>query len=90
MPHFTICHTCEDGAGHILAGFPHRTFKGLYIKRHDAAVRLIHKAICNGGLGSRRIIMDAGKEEDLPMGVVLGKRLPAWPRPSSITEEDWN
>ena len=32
--------------------------------------------------------MDAGTEENLPRGV-LGKRLPAWLRPSSITEEDW-
>jgi ribonuclease HI len=83
-----ICHTCEDGAGHILAGCTHRTFKGMYITRHDATVRLIHKAISKGDLGSRRMIMDVGKEEDLPRGV-LGKRLPAWLRPSSIPLPDW-
>jgi hypothetical protein len=34
------------------------------------------------------MIMDAGKEEDLPRGV-LGKRLPDWLRPSTITVADW-
>jgi hypothetical protein len=52
-------------------------------------VRLIHVAISKGDLGSRRMIMDAGKEEDPPRGV-LGKRLPAWLRPSTIPIQDWN
>ena len=33
--------------------------------------------------------MDAGKEEDLPRGV-LGKRLPAWLRPSGTPTSEWN
>jgi hypothetical protein len=61
----------------------------MYIKRHDTAVKLIHKAISKGDLGSRRMIMDAGKEEDLPRGV-LGKRLPAWLRPPTVPLLEWN
>ena len=34
------------------------------------------------------MIMDASKEEDLPRGV-LGKCLPDWLRPPTITIEDW-
>ena len=33
--------------------------------------------------------MDAGKTEDLPRGV-LGKRLPAWLRPPSISPQEWD
>eukprot|EP00798_Chlamydomonas_sp_ICE-L_P025608 gene25608-biopygen20096 len=87
-PTCPICTTHEDGAGHILAGCTHATFKGMYIKRHDAAVHLLHKAISKGALGSRRVIMDAGRLEDLPRGV-LGKTLPDWLRPPSISAEIW-
>ena len=38
-----ICHCCQDGAGHILAGCSHRDMRAGYIKRHDQAVKLIHK-----------------------------------------------
>jgi hypothetical protein len=87
-PNCPICHTCEDGAGHILAGCPHKIFKGLYIKRHDEAVRLIHKTVSKGAFGSHSMVMDAGKTEDLPRGVI-GKKLPPWLRPSSISQADW-
>ena len=52
-------------------------------------MRLIHKAISKGDLGSRNMIMDACKEEDLPRGVI-SKRLPAWLRPSTIPLIEWN
>ena len=44
----------------------YRVFRGLYIKRHNAALRLVHKAISKWDLGARNMIMDACRLENLP------------------------
>jgi hypothetical protein len=46
---------------------------GLYVKRHDDAVKTIHEAICGGGLQKAAVLMDAGKRVELPEAVANTK-----------------
>ena len=57
--------------------------RGAYIKRHDLAVKLLHKSISKGNMGGCYTIMDAGQEQELPESV-QGKRLPFTLRPPTI------
>lgn len=75
------CPLCEgaDGATHVLGGCSHPAMQGLYVKRHDDAVKMIHEAICSGGLQKAAVMMDAGKRAELPGDVVNTKEaLPTW------------
>ena len=67
---YPICHTCQDGASHMLAGCKHSTFTEMYINRHNLAVQLIQKAVAEGEQGGKLMYMDAGKLEDLPSEVL--------------------
>ena len=81
-----VCRHCraggpvDDSVGHILGGCAHPTMKGMYINRHNAAVRTITETIHNGKRGGGYLIMDAGRQEDLPP-YCAGQRLPTWMLP---------
>ena len=83
-----ICNLAQDGASHIFAGCRHKDFVASYIKRHDGAVKLIQRSVAKGKLGGSYMIMDAGKEADLPTSV-RRKTLPPELRPPSVPEETW-
>ena len=77
------CPLCgqPDSVGHILGGCRHRKMKGHYIKRHDKAVRMIHRTLQKGSQGGVYSIMDAGRIQDVLNTVANGKRVPAWVLP---------
>ena len=66
-----------DSIGHMLGGCSHVEAAAMKIARHDQSVKLIQKAIALGPMGGFYMIMDAGKDCDLPDGV-SGKRVPTW------------
>ena len=72
------CPLCRqpDSCGHILGGCQHRAMKGLYITRHDEAVRKTVKAIRAGSLGGSFCIMDAGTMDGVLNVAAHGKRIP--------------
>jgi hypothetical protein len=83
-----ICHQGEDGATHILGGCKTKEFTARYISRHNAAVRLIQRAISKGSRGQSHCIMDAGKESDLP-ATAQGTRLPDRLCPPGVDRVLW-
>jgi hypothetical protein len=83
-----ICKCHADGASHILAGCQNREMKGAYIKRHDQAVKIVQRSITKGGLGGTYMVMDAGKQEDLPDSVQR-KTLPEELRPTEVPSAQW-
>lgn len=66
-----------DSGPHILGGCNHPHMKGMYINRHNAAVRAIAKCLHNGQHGGGLMTMDAGKEDILPE-YCCGTRPPTW------------
>jgi len=85
-PNMTMIAPCPlcghpDGGTHTLAGCQNAHLKALYIRRHDDAVKIIHKSISKGSKGGCYTIMDAGRAADLPEEVA-GKRLPSWLLPN--------
>jgi ribonuclease HI len=84
-----LCHAPHCSAGHILGGCAHRTLKGMYINRHNAAVRMLHDAVMAGAKGSSLICaaIDAGRQDELPEGA-LGTRLHPWLVPDACLPED--
>ena len=74
-----LCRAPHCSAGHVLGGCTHRTLKGMYINRHNGAVRMLHEAVMNGSKGSSLLCaaIDAGPRDALPEGA-LGTRLQPW------------
>ncbi len=58
--------------------------KALYISRHNAAVRIIHKALSKGKHGGHYTIMDAGTADHMQELSTQGNRLPAWLLPRDV------
>ena len=83
-PNCPLC-GCMDSVGHLLGGCDHPTARANKISRHDDAVKLVQKAIAMGPKGGWYMVMDAGKDRDLPVDV-MGKRIPAWlfPAPKPV------
>ena len=84
-----ICNKGMDGAGHILAGCQDNHMKGFYINRHNRAVCLIQKAISKAAQGNNYMVMDAGKQDELPETVSM-QRMPDTLRPPHILQVDWH
>jgi len=78
--------TMEDGCTHIFSECQHPNMRGHYISRHNQAVKLIHKAVQQGGIGGCFSIVDATRQDDLPEGVE-STRLPEWLLPSVPPEQ---
>ena len=81
-----LCKCCIDGASHILAGC--KEFKGFYINRHNKAVRIFQVAASKHAQGNCYMVMDAGKQDELP-DTVHAQRLPDSLRPPQVTQEEW-
>ena len=76
-----LCPLCRkaDGVGHMTGECEHTRMKALFIKRHDAAVRKIVRALQRKTRqGGSYTIMDACKAADLGKHGVSGKRLPSF------------
>ncbi len=58
--------------------------KASYISRHNAAVRMIYKAISKGKHGGHYTIMDAGTAEHMQELGTQGNQLPAWLLPQDV------
>lgn len=74
------CPLCNqtDGATHILGGCAHPSLHGLYIKRHDEAVKMVFRQLA-ASKEPMAILMDAGKRDDLPDQVLNTKEtLSTW------------
>jgi hypothetical protein len=85
-----LCRAPHCSAGHILGGCANRTLKGMYINRHNGAVRMLHDAVMHGTKGSSLLCaaMDAGPRDDaLPEGA-LGTRLSPWLVPDACLPDD--
>ena len=74
------CPLCgqPDSGSHILGGCGHPEMKKAYISRHNAAGRLILKAIQSGAKGNCFTIADIGSHDKLEGIETQGTRLPAW------------
>ena len=61
------CPCCdqEDSATHILNACGHPEMKALYIERHNAAGRMILKALLTFGWGNSHMVADLGSEEKM-------------------------
>jgi ribonuclease HI len=76
---------CEDSGGHIMGSCEHKQMKGLYILRHNDAVRVLDKAMHQSTTMSDGLTwMDAGKDE---AEHTLGTRIPEWILPN-VPRED--
>jgi ribonuclease HI len=84
-----ICKQGMDGAGHILAGCKDQQMKGFYINRHNRAVNIIQTAVSKGALGSSYMIMDAGKQDELPDTVHMQRMPDSLRPPNTTTPEVW-
>ena len=88
-PFCPICKCGVDGASHILAGCQDAHMKGFYINRHNRAVCIIQKAVSKAAHGNNYMVMDAGKQDELP-DTVHNQRLPDSLRPpDQITAAEW-
>ena len=88
-PFCPICKCGVDGASHILAGCQDRQMKGFYINRHNRAVCIIQKAVSKDANGNNYMVMDAGKQDELP-DTVQNQRMPESLRPTDmVTAEQW-
>jgi hypothetical protein len=83
-----ICNKGIDGASHILAGCQDKHMKAFYINRHNRAVCIIQKAVSKEAKGNNYMIMDAGKQDELP-DTVRTQRMPDTLRPPHINKEEW-
>ena len=61
------CPCCdqEDSTTHILNACEHPEMKAMYIERHNAAGRMILKALLTSGLGNNHIVADLGSGEKM-------------------------
>ena len=77
--HTSACPLCagQDSGSHIMGGCEHAAMRALYVTRHDAAVKLVQRAVSKGEKGGFFTVMDAGRAADLP-DTVTSKRLPPW------------
>ena len=63
--------------------------KSFYINRHNRAVRIIQTAVSKAAHGNNYMVMDAGKQDELP-DTVHNQRLPDSLRPpDQITAAEW-
>ncbi len=75
-----------DGASHILAGCQDKQMKGFY---HNRAVCIIQKAVSKDANGNNYMVMDSGKQDELP-DTVHNQRMPESLRPTYlVTAEQW-
>ena len=84
-----LCPLCRkaDGVGHMTGECEHTRMKALFIKRHDAAVRKIVRALQRRTRqGGCYTIMDACKAADLGKHGVSGKRLPGFILPTEESD----
>jgi hypothetical protein len=73
--------TCLGTVIHTLSGCSDPILRSQHIHRHNAAVRLIHKALRKGCLGSKLILSHAGR--DPTNEIRPSKTMPAWLLPPS-------
>jgi exonuclease III/ribonuclease HI len=76
-----------DGGHHIASGCPNHT--KLYTDRHNKAVRMIIKSICQGRKGGFLVMADAGRKEKCQQDGIphLPRSIPAAALPAAISEE---
>jgi hypothetical protein len=80
-----LCPLCgtPDSGGHILSGCQHASIRNMVAERHNAAGRLIAKAIGKGTQGGNIVCMDVGSEARLrASGIetedISTRHLPTW------------
>ena len=99
-----LCRQKVDTIGHMLGECEHEAMKGLTIDRHNAAGRMILKAIHAGAMGACLTIADVGSEARMAGLETHGTRIPepilrdmdlpegpeqrAWLRPDILLLED--
>jgi hypothetical protein len=71
-----------------LAGCQDKHIKAFYINRHNRAVCIIQKTVSKEANGNNYMIMDAGKQDELPDAVRM-QRMPDTLRPPHINKEEW-
>ena len=82
-----ICNHADDGGGHILGNCSHKTFKGMYINRHNEVVKTVHKTLTKGGLGGCYTTVDGGRLDDDGVATSDGRTVPQWMLPFRDSSE---